>query len=121
MNTKESKRLYSGEQMTIAKNINGYLLDADDVFIESRKKPICDVPDIGIGNQPIDNGQYLFTMEEMDAFIKQEPGAERFFKPWYGSWEFINRQPRYCLSPTSMMRHLCPQCLEKPTRPTIEP
>ena len=94
---KESKRLYSGDQVSVAKNINAYLLDAEDVFIESRKKPICDVPDIGIGNQPIDNGQYLFTKEEMDVFIKQEPTAEKFFKPWYGSWEFINRQPRYCL------------------------
>ena len=39
----EPKRLYSGEQMTIAKNINGYLLDADDVFVESRNKPVCNL------------------------------------------------------------------------------
>ena len=93
----EAKRLYSGEQVSVAQNINGYLLDAENVFVESRSKPLCDVPDIRMGNQPIDNGQYLFTREEMDAFLMQEPPARKFFKPWYGSWEFINRQPRYCL------------------------
>ena len=114
--SKEPKRLYSGEQETIAKNINGYLLDAENVFVESRSKPIADVPPIGIGNKPIDNGNYLFTKEEMEAFIKQEPAAEKFFKPWYGSWEFINRQPRYCLwlgdCPLSELRNM-PLCKKR--------
>ena len=89
--------LYSGEQGQVANNINAYLIDADDVFVESRQKPLCDVPSIGIGNQPIDDGNYLFTKEEMEAFIVKEPAAAKFFKPWYGSQEFINRKPRYCL------------------------
>ncbi len=43
------KVLYSGDRIQIVKNINGYLLDADNVFVESRNKPLCDVPKIGIG------------------------------------------------------------------------
>ena len=93
----EPKRLYSGEQVTMAKNINAYLLDAENVFVESRSKPLCDVPEIGIGNKPIDGGNYLFTKAEMDEFINKEPLAAKYFKPWYGSYEFINREPRYCL------------------------
>ena len=81
----------------IAKNINGYLLDAPDIFVESRGKPICDVPEIGIGNKPIDGGNYLFTQEEKDAFVKKEPRAEKYFKKWLGSDEFINRYCRWCL------------------------
>ena len=91
------KVIYSSDRPQIAGNINGYLLDADDIFVESRNKPICDVPSIGIGNKPIDGGNYLFTKEERDAFVKKEPASEKWFRPWYGSWEFINRQPRYCL------------------------
>ncbi|MBR2216442.1 MAG: class I SAM-dependent DNA methyltransferase [Selenomonadaceae bacterium] len=91
------KRIFSDRQVMVAKNINGYLLDAENVFVENRNNPLCAVPDIGIGNKPIDNGNYLFTKEEMEAFIKQEPAAAKFFKQWYGSWEFINRQVRYCL------------------------
>ncbi|MDR1872235.1 MAG: class I SAM-dependent DNA methyltransferase [Deltaproteobacteria bacterium] len=76
---------------------NQYLLDAPAVFIESRQKPICDVPEIGIGNKPIDGGNYLFTTEEKDEFIRQEPEAEKWFKPWMGADEFLNGYTRYCL------------------------
>ena len=79
------------------KSINPYLIDAPIVFIESRNKPIFNVPDIGIGNKPIDNGNYLFTEEEMEEFIKQEPKSQQYFRPWYGAQEFIHQKPRYCL------------------------
>ena len=65
--------------------------------MESRKKPLCEVPEIGIGNKPIDDGNYLFTEAERDAFIKQEPEAAKYFRPWYGAQEFIHNKPRYCL------------------------
>ena len=110
------KVIYSSGLPQTAGNINGYLLDADDIFVESRNKPICDVPGIGMGNQPIDNGNYLFTREERDAFVKKEPAAEKWFRPWYGSWEFINRQPRYCLwlgkCPPNELRKM-PECLKR--------
>ncbi|MBE6102288.1 MAG: class I SAM-dependent DNA methyltransferase [Selenomonas ruminantium] len=91
------RQLYTSGQVNLVNNINGYLIEADNVFVESRNKPLCDIPQIGIGNKPIDGGNYLFTKEEMEAFIKLEPKAEKYFKPWYGSVEFINRKPRYCL------------------------
>lgn len=110
------RRIYSGERYQVAKNINGYLLDGDNVFIESRNKPLCNVPEIGMGNQPIDNGQYLFEKDEMDAFIKTEPLSADFFHPWYGAKEFISRKPRYCLwlgecSPVQLKQ--MPQCLAR--------
>lgn len=94
---KKDKILFSDGQKSKAKNINAYLVDAPDIFVESRKKPLCDVPQIGIGNKPIDGGFYLFDKEEMDDFIKREPLSETFFHPWYGAREFINNCPRYCL------------------------
>ncbi len=89
--------IYDNDKVVKAKNINAYLLDAPNVFIQSRSKPLCDVPWIGIGNKPIDGGNYLFAKEEMDEFIKLEPKSEQYFKPWYGSEEFIHQKPRYCL------------------------
>ena len=38
------KKIFSDGRMTLAKNINPYLVDADNVFIVSRKTPISDVP-----------------------------------------------------------------------------
>jgi hypothetical protein len=55
------------------------------------------VPKIGIGNKPIDDGNYLFTTEEMNEFIKKEPISKPYFKHWYGAEEFINNKKRYCL------------------------
>jgi len=89
--------IFDGEEAAVASNINGYLIDADNVFIDNRHTPLCEVPEIGMGNQPIDGGNYLFKDEEKEAFVKTEPGSEKFFKRWYGSDEFINRRPRWCL------------------------
>ena len=91
-------RIYIGKGEYIeVKHINAYLMDEDDVFVESRTKPLCEVPEIGIGNKPIDDGNYLFEEAERDAFIKLEPEAAKYFRPWYGAQEFINNKPRYCL------------------------
>ena len=81
----------------LAKNINPYLVDAPDVVVESRSKPLCDVPEIGIGNKPIDGGMYLLTTQERDEFLKREPSAEKLFRRWIGSDEFINGWERWCL------------------------
>ena len=102
-----TKRIYTSNIPHEVANINGYLLDADNVFVESRSKPLCDVPQIGIGNKPIDGGYYLFTKDEMEEFLKKEPKAQAYFHPWYGAREFINNEPRYCLylancSPTEL-------------------
>lgn len=93
----KKKILFTADRPQIVNNINGYLVDAPDIFVEPRNKPLCDVPVIGIGNKPIDGGFYLFDEQEMKEFLKKEPNAEPYFHPWYGAREFINNRPRYCL------------------------
>ena len=95
--SERKRRIYDGNMVTEASNINGYLMDGDNVFIGCRPKPICNVPEIGIGNKPIEGGFYLFKDDEKEEFIMKEPGAEKYFKRWYGSDEFINNRPRWCL------------------------
>ena len=92
-----AKFIFEDENKFEVKNINGYLLDAPSVFVGSRSNPIFDVPEIGIGNKPIDDGNYLFTKEEKLKFLEIEPQAEKWFRPWIGSHEFINGYTRYCL------------------------
>jgi len=113
---KQAKKIFVGNQTVVATNINAYLIDADDVFVESRSKAICDVPEIGIGNKPIDGGFYLFEESEMYDFIKIEPNSQKYFHEWYGSKEFINRCPRYCLwlgdlTPSEL--HSMPECMKR--------
>ena len=108
--------LFDKDKVNKVSHINAYLMDAPDVFIGSRQAPLCDVPNIGIGNLPIDGGNYLFTKEEKEDFLKIEPKAEQYFKLWYGSEEFIHQKPRYCLwlgycSPAELKQ--MPHCLKR--------
>ena len=83
--------------LTTAKNINPYLIDAPDLAVVNRQKPLCGVPEIGIGNKPIDDGNYLFKPQEKADFLKAEPKAKEFFHPWLGAEEYINGRERWCL------------------------
>lgn len=96
-----NKRLYFSNGATIeASNINGYLKNAPNVFIENRTKKMgtgqCLVTQ---GSQPMEDGQLLFTKEERDDFVKRYPGTETLFKRMLGSREFLNdtEPTRYCL------------------------
>ncbi|AMS26756.1 methylase [Bacteroidetes bacterium UKL13-3] len=80
-----------------AKNINPYLVDAKDIFVGKRRKPICNIPEISFGSMPNDGGNFLFTDEEKNAFIEQETKAEKFFRPLISAHEFLNGHKRWCL------------------------
>lgn len=85
------------QQEIIANNINGYLLDAPNIFIEKRMSPLCDVPQICLGGQPIDDGNLTLTEEEKEALLKKEPQAEQFIRHYMMGKDFIDRRPRYCI------------------------
>jgi hypothetical protein len=82
----------------LVKRINPYLVDAPDILLYGRSKPLCaEAPEMRVGNSPIDDGNYLFTRPEKDDFLAKEPGAARYLRRWVGSQEFINGIERYCL------------------------
>jgi hypothetical protein len=80
-----------------AKNINPYLVEGKDLFVPSRKKPICNVPEMLYGNKLVDGGFYLFNDDEKQEFIKQENAAQKYFKPILSGDEFINGKNRWVL------------------------
>lgn len=96
LNTKK-RILYSSDRFQIVDNINPYLVDAPDVFIESRSLPICDIPKMTTGNRPADGGHLIIEAEDYDSFIKQEAEAKNYIKRLMGAKEYINNQKRYCL------------------------
>ena len=80
-----------------AKNINPYLVDANDFFIEKRSKPLCDVTKMQRGSDANDQGKLLFTEDEKNEFIQKEPLSEKYFRQVMGAKEFINNIPRFAL------------------------
>jgi len=79
------------------KNINPYLVEGKDEFVVRRKSPISNAPLLIKGNQPTDDGNFLFTTDEKNEFLSKEPKAEKWFRKFIGSNEFINNIERWCL------------------------
>lgn len=77
-----------------AKNINPYLVDAKDILIEKRTKPLCQVPKMSFGNMPLDGGHLLLSDEEKDEFLKKEPNAKKYILPLISAYEFLNGKSR---------------------------
>ena len=96
-NTKQKLIYISDSQSIKATNINPYLLDADDVIVESRNKPLCDVPPMIYGNKPADGGNLIIEPNEYDEFIAKEPAAKKWIYPLTGAVEYLNNKKRYCL------------------------
>ena len=97
MHNRQDKYLYENGTVRKVGNINGYLVDADNVFIQLRGKANPNVPKLVQGNKPWDGGNLILSTEEKDALIAKYPSAQMFIKPFIGSYEFINRKERWCL------------------------
>lgn len=97
-------------------NINPYLVDGPQIFIESRRKPLCGVPKMSRGSQPTDNGHLILLEQEKNKLLNEEPQAEKFIRPFMMGKDFIDRKPRYCIwlvnaNPSELKK--CPQVLKR--------
>ena len=87
-----------GESHAIAaKNINAYLVDSVDVFLQNRSKPLCNVPEMRFGSMPRDGGNLLLSDDEKTSLIADEPQAETFIQPFIGARGFLNGELRWCI------------------------
>ena len=91
------KKLFAQEGCKEVDNINAYLVAANNVFVNNRKLPLCNVPEMTVGNRPADGGFLIIEQEDYDDFIAKEPDAVPFIKKFVGAAEFINNKKRYCL------------------------
>lgn len=79
------------------KNINPYLIEATDLVILSRTKPVCEVPRMMYGSKPVDNGNLFLNDNEKNELLEKEPNAVKFIKPILSSKEFLNGKNRWVL------------------------
>lgn len=100
LETKEidtNKMIITGNKMKVAKNINPYLVDAENVIVNSLNSSISNLPSIVLGNLPLDGGHLIFSKEEYYSAIEEYECLIPFFKKYVGSREFINQDHRYVL------------------------
>ena len=91
------KQLYSSERMQFVDNINFYLIEAPTVFVDSRSKSICQVPQMAKGSIPVDDGNFFFDDAEYIEFIEKEPQAKKYIRKFYGAREYLHNINRWCL------------------------
>jgi hypothetical protein len=92
------------------KNINPYLVEGKDMFITTRTKPLCNVPEIIKGSETTDDGHFMLTLEEVNELKAKYPESSKFIRPFVGGGDFINGNVRYCLwlkdAPLNEIRHI---------------
>ena len=77
--------------------INGYLLDAPDIFVTARTQPISpQLPPARAGSMANDAGNLIIDEAEYAAFVA-DPVAAQYVRPFVMGKELINSIPRYCL------------------------
>lgn len=91
------KRIFDREVESVAENINGYLLDAPDVALESKNRPIFSLPKMDVGNIPRDNGYLILDTEERESLLSDHPEASKLVRRFMGSREVVQGIDRYCL------------------------
>lgn len=112
----KSKIIYDGERIINADYINGYLIDAYDIFVEARTNPICNVPQMLNGGKPTEGGFLILSEDEKEIILKANPLASKMIRPYMMGKDFIERKPRYCLwlvnaSPSDLRQ--CPMVMER--------
>ncbi|WP_295069729.1 DNA methyltransferase [Ruminococcus sp.] len=94
---KADKRIYDNGIIKIVKNINAYLIEAPDVFVESRKKPLSEVPEMLKGSSPVDGGHLLLSEDEYNELIIKEPLSKACIRTFLGAKEYLHNICRYCI------------------------
>ena len=79
-------------------NINGYLLDGPNVFVEKRMKPLSsELSPAGRGSQPTDGGNLILDNREEHDQAMSDPIAAKYVRPFRMGRELINGTNRWCL------------------------
>ena len=104
-NNDHNKRLfeYNDELLveTNPNNISAYLRETENnhsIIVRDSSKPLNGLPELRLGSQPIDGGNYIFTQEQRNEFIQLEPDAEKFMKLFVNAKDFINGSIHHILA-----------------------
>jgi len=93
----DKKMIFDGVDKFMANNISPYIIDAPNIFVESRKKPLCDVPEMCTGNRPADGGHLIIEDKDLEDFVKADPLSKTYIHRFMGAEEYINNKKRWCL------------------------
>ena len=91
------KVIYDNDKQNKVNNINAYLIDGPDVYLDSKSKPLCNVPQMSSGGKPVEGGFLILSPDEKEEITQTEPNIEKYIRPFTSGDDFINNKKRYCL------------------------
>ena len=94
---RKEKYIFDNGKVIAAENINRYLIDGDNILVQSRNKPLWQVPKMIYGNKPADGGNLIIEADEYEEFIAKDPYSKKFIRPLLGASEYIKGKKRWCL------------------------
>lgn len=95
--SRQNKYIYDNGKQFLASNINAYLMDGENILVQSRNKPICNVPKMIYGNKPADGGNLIIEDDQITDFVEKDPNAKKYIRPLLGAAEYIKGKKRWCL------------------------
>ena len=107
-NAPREKRLFSYDapkgdpQESQHAALSPYLFDAGGladarVVVKESAQALNGLPKLIIGSKPIDGGHYIFNADERSTFLREEPSAQPYLRPFVGSREFLQGGERWIL------------------------
>ena len=91
------KLLFTSDKQIESSVINPYLSVGTETIVYKDVHTPVGYPKLCFGCMPYDNGNLLFNKVEYEDFIAKYSSFSKFLRMMYGSEEFINGKPRYCL------------------------
>ncbi len=95
--TEKSKFIINNEFKTKVGNINAYLLNTENIYINKRNIPISNISPINYGSFALDDGNYTLSLSEKEALIAEDINALKYIRPFIGAKELLNGIERYCI------------------------
>lgn len=91
------KFIFKSKVKSLVKNINPYLVDASNIIVIGRSKPLSMFPEMRYGNMPNDGGNLILNEAEKLNMLNENQNTIKWIKSFLGASEFIRGNNRFCL------------------------
>jgi len=91
------KYLYIDNIKHEVKNINAYLVNADNIIVQKRSKPLSKIPPMCFGSMANDEGNLFFTEDEFNKLKNENNPAVKYIRPAVNGADFLRGNSKYCL------------------------
>jgi len=96
-NNKSHKIIFDQSRRHLVQNINPYLVNAKNVFVQDRRIPLAKIPRMVSGLKAGDDGNLILSEKEKEYLLEKSPNTKSFIKRYIGAKDFMNGINRYCI------------------------